>query len=78
MKASELLNIKLDNDFEVSDICESSKDVVSNSIFIAFKGHNYDGNDLNDSFDTLRLPKRLVDSPPTAASVDTKESSIRL
>ena len=40
--------------------------------------NNYDGNDLNDSFDTLRLPKGLMDFPPTAACVDTKESCIRL
>lgn len=40
--------------------------------------NNYGGNDLNGSLDTLRLPKGLMDSPPTAAYMDTKESSIRL
>lgn len=40
--------------------------------------NNYGGNDLNGSLDTLRLPKGLMDSPPTAAYMDTKESSTRL
>lgn len=40
--------------------------------------NNYGGNNLNGSLDTLRLPKGLMDSPPTAAYMDTKEPSTRL
>jgi hypothetical protein len=35
--------------------------------------NNYGDNDLNGSFDTLRLSEELIDSPPTSAYVDTKE-----
>ena len=32
--------------------------------------HNYGGHDVNGHSDTLRLPKGLLDSPPTAVYVD--------
>jgi hypothetical protein len=38
--------------------------------------NNYGGNDLNGSFDTLRLSEELIDSTPTAAYVETKESAV--
>lgn len=49
-----------------------------NRYFTKTMVNNHGGHDLNGSFDTLRLPKRLMDSPPTAAYADTKESPTRL
>lgn len=40
--------------------------------------NNYGGHDLNGNFDTLWLLKGLMDSPPTAAYMDTKQSSTGL